>query len=960
MARSISWNGTTYSIPETGEENWGGTTGVDGLIYELANTGLQRSGGSFTLTGDIDFGGTAGLKSTYYKSRGTVSTAGIIRLANAESIGWRNAANSANLELAVDSSNRLTYAGTVVLSSSGIVQVAAGGTGLSSYTSGDLVYASASTTLSKLAIGSAGQSLVVSSSLPAWGVALIAGGGTGLSSYTAGDTLYYASSTALSKLAIGTANYCMTSSGTAPQWGLLVNANIDAAAAITRSKIASGTAGHVLINDGSGVISSEATLAKSRGGCAADMSSVTFPSSGTIATIAGTQVLTNKDIDGGTAANTSRITIPKDTLANITALTRKEGTVWYATDTDKLYKDDGTSLTEIGSGSSGSINYISNPDAESGVTGWAAYADAAGTSPVDGTGGSPTVTITRTTTTPLRGTGSFLLTKDAANRQGEGVGYAFTIDSADKAKVLNISFDYEIASGTFVSGDSSDIRVFIYDVTNSVLIAVTPYTIQGGSSNQWKFTGTFQTASNSTSYRLILHCATTSASAYAFEFDNVVVGPQSQLYGAPISDWTAFTPTGSWSTNTTYSGFWRRVGDSMEVTVLVSVSGAPTAASLTVNLPTGYTIDTAKLAGGADTNNRALGKASILDSGTAIFVGFIGYSSTSAVSVQNVDDAASGVAMGAVSNTNPMTFASGDAVFIEYKVPISGWSSTVLMSNDTDTRVVAMRASGNPASATSGNPIIFPTADFDTHSAYNTSTGRYTAPVSGFYRVHGLIKSATNNVDVSCYVDAAQVIFVGYTDSNGECAYTGTVRVTAGQVIDIRPGGTLDAETNSTLHIERISGPSAIAATESVNALYETDQARSITNNAATTGEFLCEDRVFDSHNAYNTSTAIYTVPTSGKYRVGASALLGSGGGWEAGEVAQLTLYKNGSSNRDMASIYSDSTHGQRVAISGSTIVSCVAGDTLEVRIFQDSDGSISTVASSQRSNWVSFERIGN
>ena len=43
-------------------------------------------------------------------------------------------------------------------------------------------------------------------------------GGTGLSSYTAGDIVYYSAGTALSKLAIGTTNYVLTSSGTAPQW----------------------------------------------------------------------------------------------------------------------------------------------------------------------------------------------------------------------------------------------------------------------------------------------------------------------------------------------------------------------------------------------------------------------------------------------------------------------------------------------------------------------------------------------------------------------------------------------------------------------------------------------------------------------------------------------------------------------------------------------------------------------
>lgn len=68
--------------------------------------------------------------------------------------------------------------------------------------------------------------------------------------------------------------------------------------AISRVKVAVGTAGHVVINSGAGALSSEATLAKTRGGCAADMSSVTFPSTGTIVTEAGTQTLTNKTWNG--------------------------------------------------------------------------------------------------------------------------------------------------------------------------------------------------------------------------------------------------------------------------------------------------------------------------------------------------------------------------------------------------------------------------------------------------------------------------------------------------------------------------------------------------------------------------------------------------------------------------------------------------------------------------------------
>jgi hypothetical protein len=43
-------------------------------------------------------------------------------------------------------------------------------------------------------------------------------GGTGATSYTTGDMLYASGTTAISKLAIGTSTYIMTSSGSAPQW----------------------------------------------------------------------------------------------------------------------------------------------------------------------------------------------------------------------------------------------------------------------------------------------------------------------------------------------------------------------------------------------------------------------------------------------------------------------------------------------------------------------------------------------------------------------------------------------------------------------------------------------------------------------------------------------------------------------------------------------------------------------
>ena len=45
-------------------------------------------------------------------------------------------------------------------------------------------------------------------------------GGTGYTSYTAGDLLYASGATTLSKLAVGSSTYILTSSGSAPQWSV--------------------------------------------------------------------------------------------------------------------------------------------------------------------------------------------------------------------------------------------------------------------------------------------------------------------------------------------------------------------------------------------------------------------------------------------------------------------------------------------------------------------------------------------------------------------------------------------------------------------------------------------------------------------------------------------------------------------------------------------------------------------
>ena len=107
----------------------------------------------------------------------------------------------------------------------------------------------------------------------AWKTTPTTAGGTGLTSYTAGDLLYYATGTTLTKLAIGAAGNWLGSSGTAPQW--------NAPAALTKTDDTNvtltlgGSASTALLNAASLTLGWTGTLAVSRGGTGTGTAGIT-------------------------------------------------------------------------------------------------------------------------------------------------------------------------------------------------------------------------------------------------------------------------------------------------------------------------------------------------------------------------------------------------------------------------------------------------------------------------------------------------------------------------------------------------------------------------------------------------------------------------------------------------------------------------------------------------------------
>jgi hypothetical protein len=95
-----------------------------------------------------------------------------------------------------------------------------------------------------------GGPITTSGTITMAGTLITTNGGTGLSSYTAGDITFYTAGTALSKLAIGASTFILTSTGTAPQWSDPTSISVN-----TATNIAGGGANQIVFNTGSGTTS---------------------------------------------------------------------------------------------------------------------------------------------------------------------------------------------------------------------------------------------------------------------------------------------------------------------------------------------------------------------------------------------------------------------------------------------------------------------------------------------------------------------------------------------------------------------------------------------------------------------------------------------------------------------------------------------------------------------------------
>lgn len=410
---------------------------------------------------------------------------------------------------------------------------------------------------------------------------------------------------------------------------------------------------------------------------------------------------------------------------------------FYAKDDGSLYTlDSAGNEIEVGAGAGGgSIRYI-NADFETGVSDLVAYANTAQATPVDGTGGSPNVTVTAETSSPLVGGQSALFTKDANNRQGEGCAIlSETIDEAYQDSVHTVEFLWSPDANVV----EDELKLFVIHPTTGTVEALNFRNELGEYTNslptrQVTHRIVAEIAPIDDTYRVAIHVAGTSMTGYTGRIDNIQAGPQRLLNAPIVSDLIEYTPTSSWSGQaSTNTAKYHRVGNKINIEALLILNATPSGA-FTIDLPPGLSVDLSKINAAFGGGDDVFGSAYLFD---------VTASNRTMGMVYPVDSNTLGIipiSGSVVNSTVPFTWTSGDKIRMQVvNLPIAEWDSGGLIgSSQIDQQVVKVlgNMSANQSIPNNSTTVIdFDVTTVDTHNAFDTSTNTFTAPRAGMYQI---------------------------------------------------------------------------------------------------------------------------------------------------------------------------------------------------------------------------------
>lgn len=604
-----------------------------------------------------------------------------------------------------------------------------------------------------------------------------------------------------------------------------------------------------------------------------------------------------------------------------------------------------------GGAGSGSYNYIENGLADSGTDGWVLYANTTVGIRPDDFGGTPAgLTFSVDTINNLIGTNSFKLAKDAADRRGQGVYYQFSNEKGHSASTQLLSAIADLSHANFFDADMAVYLVASNDsfVADFQVIESANPDIKAGALEILK---RFQFLSGDLSYRLCFHIKSTSALAYDIYLDDVSLAPKSAVTGAVMSDWKEDIPLTSGMGTVTFNQFIsRRVGSNLEVLCRFS-TGTPVASIASITLPDNLQVELSigsKIGDCArqTTTPSQINVVATPSDPTKLFFG------------TNLS----------TGNGNAL-FGTSESVSFFASVPIQGWSSNAISSEDYGSRDIYVKAAGNSGAVITANTeAIDFTIVSDTSSSFSQvgihGTDTFTALETGTFSLSGYVASTTTgNRNILLYKNGVYLEAIG-NGSNGASSnlfpFSSILDLNKGDVLDIRIDGTVTLNNIVQSHhlaIKKLASSQSIWETETVAARYTSNSGQTIPH--ATETRVIFEDLVHDSHGIYDPLTGIGTVKVGGLYDIEGKVTI-SGLNSAAGQQHYCVIKVNGSPIEDerQEAQASNATMIFRYRASAKSI-RLNRGDTFDFYVYQANGVSGSLNAIFYR-NTFAITRVGD
>jgi len=614
----------------------------------------------------------------------------------------------------------------------------------------------------------------------------------------------------------------------------------------------------------------------------------------------------------------------------ITAYSAKAGSIGIYNGRQYKKLDDGSTTNWIEIVSTGGINYISNWKSI-----YAGYNDAAA-EPVDGTGGTlNNLSLSLSTTNALDGVSDLKISKAAANAQGEGVSFDFKVTTRALGNMHTIKFVYYMSNANL---PDNTFTVWLYkkDAPARQLQPV-PFKLQTTT-----VPSTFQAQiqldydsvlSNVDDWRLEIHCASTNTTACDVFISDLEFTPTQYSRGAFVSGWKSFTPTGSWTTNTTYYGAYRRVGDSIDIYYRWNMSGQPNATNLILNMPNNLEMDFSKLNLQVDADS-ALGYGNYTDAGTSVYIISATRLSNSSFRIhylRNLSDKI--ISHWTVTHNDPFVPGSGDFGQIYIRgIPVKGWGETQILSDESDTRqVIASAYNSSSGSYSPTVPFNFSTIVKDTHNCITTGANwRFTAKIPGEYivLVNDNSRTGEHNSAILYKNGAYNQTLFSYTTGGHAFSGVAYVNLKAGDYIDLRPDGAITAIPGR-ITIFKLSGSTQIAASEKEYfRIQKGSSAQTISSSTLTPVTF--QDIREQSHaGSWDAANNRYIFQKSGTYVVSFYARTYIN--HAAGTHITYILVLNGNSIATNVRFYRGGSYHEEYTAAAQSVITVKAGDILQL-----------------------------